>query len=67
MTTYYEAVIKVDRNDEPAKRARDIAEGLRYACALLQDEYGWTATAIDDVLQSVSDDLYDEEAQRDAD
>lgn len=60
----YEAVIKVDVKDEPRIRARDIAEGLGYACALLMDEYGWSATDIANRLEEVADDVWDEEARR---
>jgi hypothetical protein len=60
----YEAVIKVNRADEPARRARDICEGIGYACALLMDEYGMSAEAIADVLDRTADDIYDQEAQR---
>ena len=60
----YEAVIKVNRADEPWKRGRDIAEGLHYACALLMDEYEWTAEGIASELERITDELYDEEAQR---
>jgi hypothetical protein len=50
-----EAVIKVRVDDPPERRARDIAEGIGYACALLMDEYGWTADAIADVLERATD------------
>lgn len=60
----YEAVIKVNRDDEPKKRATDIAEGLGYAVALLQDEYGWSADRIEAVLEGVIDDARDSEEQR---
>ena len=60
----YEAVIKVNRDDEPWKRGRDIADGLHYACALLMDEYEWTAEAIASELESITDEIYDEEARR---
>lgn len=60
----YEAVIKVRVDDPPERRARDISEGIGYACALLMDEYGWRADAIAQVLDRVTDAVFDEEAQR---
>lgn len=60
----YEAVIKVNRADNENRRARDIAEGIGYAIALLQDEYGWTATDIENAVQPHLDDAYDREEQR---
>lgn len=56
----YEAVIKVTVGDPPERRARDIADGLGYACALLMDEYGWAADAIADVLERIADEVQDE-------
>jgi hypothetical protein len=56
----YEAVIKVRLVDPPAARARDIAEGIGYACALLTDEYGWTAELVAELLERVTDDVADE-------
>lgn len=64
MPSFYEAVIKVNRSDEAGRRARDICEGIGYACALLMDEYGMSAEAIAEVLERTTDDLYDQEAQR---
>lgn len=49
----YEAIIKVDIHDPPEKRAREIEEGLAYACALLHDEYGWGAERIIAALDNV--------------
>jgi hypothetical protein len=60
----YESVIKVNVTDLPEKRAQLIAEGIGYACALLMDEYGWSAERIEDVLERVTDEMYDQEAQR---
>jgi hypothetical protein len=60
----YESVIKVNVTDLPEKRAQLIAEGIGYACALLMDEYGWNADRIADVLERVTDEMYDQEAQR---
>jgi hypothetical protein len=51
----FESIIKVNVADEPARRARDIEEGIGYACALLHDEYGWSAKHITDVLERVID------------
>lgn len=50
----YESIIKVVVSDPPEKRAREIEEGLAYACALLHDEYGWDAQRIMDALENVS-------------
>lgn len=60
----YEAVIKVLVSDPPDKRSRDIAEGIGYACALLMDEYGWSADQIESAVQPYIDDAYDQEEQR---
>jgi len=60
----YESIIKVYVGDPPERRARDIAEGIGYACCLLMDEYGWTANAIQDVLEREIDNVQDEEAAR---
>jgi hypothetical protein len=38
--------------DPPEKRAREIAEGIGYACALLHDEYGWSADKILGMLEA---------------
>jgi hypothetical protein len=56
----YEAVIKVRCDDPPATRARDIAEGIGYACALLHDEYGWPSERIADLLENVTTNVYDD-------
>lgn len=61
----YEAVIKVCLADTAHKRAQDIAEGLSYACALLHDEYEWSADEIEGLLERIADDVHDDEAQRD--
>jgi len=61
---HYEAVIKVCRTDEPGLRARAIAEGIGYACALLHDEYGWPVDQIESLLERTLDNIYDDEAQR---
>ena len=60
----FEAIIKVRVDDPPERRARDIAEGIGYACCLLMDEYGWTANAIQDVLEREIDNVQDEETSR---
>ena len=60
----WEAVIKVNVTDEPSRRARDIADGIGYACALLMDEYGWSADAIRELLERYTDDVADQEAMR---
>jgi len=65
--TLYEAVIKIDRADEPAVRARAIAEGIGYACALLHDEYGWSADQIESLLEQTIDNVHDDEARRESD
>ena len=59
-----EAVIKVNVTDTEANRARDIADGIGYACALLHDEYGWSADRIAELLERVTDDVADDEARR---
>jgi hypothetical protein len=59
--TLYEAVIKVNRDEPPSRRARDIAEGIGYACALLHDEYAWTADAIEELLERTIADVRDAE------
>ena len=63
--TVYESIIKVCVNDEPQQRARDIADGFGYACALLKDEYGWDVDAIVGLLdQTMSnvEDMFDNES-----
>lgn len=50
----YEAVIKVNRDDEPTKRARDIVDGIHYAAALLKDEYGWSDQEVYDLMEGVA-------------
>lgn len=62
-TRVYEAVIKVALSDPPERRARDISEGISYACSLLMDEYGWTADRIADSLTAARDETYDLETQ----
>jgi hypothetical protein len=62
----YESVIKVRLEDAPEKRARDIEEGIGYACALLMDEYERSAVQIEEVLSRAADDMYDEESIREA-
>lgn len=64
MSRAYEAVIKVAIDDLPERRAAGIAEGIDYACALLMDEYGWTADAIEDCLERALDNVRDQEASR---
>ena len=58
----YEAIFKVRVQDAPDRRARDISDGLGYACALLMDEYGWTADEIANVLEREIDNAHDHEA-----
>ena len=60
----YEAIIKVNLDDPTWKRGRDIADGLGYACALLMDEYEWTADGIADALERVIDEIRDTWDQR---
>jgi hypothetical protein len=60
----WEAIIKVNVHDEPWKRSRDIKEGIGYAIALLQDEYGQSADEIESAVQPHIDDAYDREEQR---
>ncbi len=60
----WEAIIKVNVRDEPWRRAQDIADGLGYACALLMDEYEWTAEGIVGELERVIDNVQDEWEQR---
>lgn len=55
----WEAIIKVNVNDDPALRARDIADGIGYACALLKDEYGWDVDAIVGLLERTMNDTED--------
>lgn len=62
----YESIIKVTVTDEPGRRARDIADGIGYACALLADEYGWDCEAIVSVLERVMDNVEDDFARREA-
>lgn len=56
----YESIIKVVVSDPPEKRGREIAEGIGYACALLHDEYGWTAEQITDHLERICDGAEDD-------
>lgn len=60
----FEAIIKVNPTDEPERRARDIENGIGYACALLADEYGRTADEIGRLLEQVTDDVQDDEIRR---
>jgi hypothetical protein len=60
----WEAVIKVNVHDPEPRRARDIANGIGYAIALLQDEYGQSADEIESAVQPHIDDAYDREEQR---
>jgi hypothetical protein len=62
---YYEAIIKVNPTDDAGRRKRDIIDGLAYACALLLDEYELSADDIAGVLERVTDNINDQEAQRD--
>lgn len=59
----YEAIIEVRREDEPHRRAQDIADGIGYACALLADEYEWSADEIQGVLERVIDEAHDNETR----
>jgi hypothetical protein len=60
----FEAVIKINPSDPPERRARDIEEGIGYACTLLMDEYGYPAGAIENLLDRTVDAVYDEEESR---
>ena len=60
----YESVVKVLTSDPPERRARDIAEGIGYASALLMDEYGWSGEAVQDILENVICDVLDEAERR---
>ena len=62
----YLAVVKVALDDPPEKRAREIADGIGYAAALLQDEYGWDADRIEDMLNAAVDEVRYQEENRDA-
>jgi hypothetical protein len=60
----YEAVIKVACDDPADLRARDIEEGIGYACALLVDEYGRSANEIERLLQSIIWNVSDRDGRR---
>lgn len=51
----YESIIRVDLDNAPERRARDIVDGIAYACALLRDEYGQTADDVEWILQGIID------------
>lgn len=53
----YEAIIKVNVTDAPERRAQHIEEGIGYACALLHDEYGWSADRIEQMLEQAIDNM----------
>lgn len=55
----YEAIIKINPSDDPAVRARNIKEGIEYACMLLLDEYALSADNVIDHLERVVDSVYD--------
>lgn len=57
--TVWESIIKVAVDDPLQRRARDIAEGIGYACALLKDEYGWDVDAIVSLLERTMNDVED--------
>jgi hypothetical protein len=59
--TVWESIVKVAPADPKAKRARDIADGIGYACALLVDEYGWTPDDIERRLDAIVNDAYDQQ------
>src|SRR2546430_2466049 len=61
---YYQAIIKINPTDTPERQASDIADGIGYACALLLDEHGWSAERVADLLERVTDEVADSEAQR---
>ena len=61
--TVWESIIKVDVADEPARRARDIEEGIGYACALLMDEYGRSGDDVQNLLERYIGDAQDNEEQ----
>jgi hypothetical protein len=58
---HYEAIIKVRTTDPPERRRRDIEEGIGYAVAILMDEYGVSATEIEDLLEREIDNAQDHE------
>lgn len=60
----YESIIKVVVSDPADRRARDISEGIGYACALLMDEYGWSGEKVQDVLEDVICDVLDKAERR---
>lgn len=57
----FEAIIKVNVADDRNRRARDIEDGIGYACSLLMDEYGLTAEYIASMLERITDEVADEE------
>jgi hypothetical protein len=61
--TVWESINKVDVADEPARRARDIEEGIGYACALLMDEYGRSGDDVQNLLERYIGDAQDNEEQ----
>ncbi len=63
----YEAIIKVNVADPAGKRARDIADGIGYACALLMDEYGFDCDAIVGLLEQTMNEVEDVFDRRGAD
>ena len=60
----YQAVIKIDLDAPRERQAADIEEGLHYACAILHDEYSVSANEIADLLERVTDSVYDDGAHR---
>jgi len=59
--SHYTAIIKVNTFDPPERQAREIEDGIGYACALLHDEYGRTVREIADMLERVADNVEDDE------
>ncbi len=57
----WRAIIEVNVTDEPHRQARDIEEGIVYACALLMDVYGWSAEQIRHMLERATDVAADQE------
>lgn len=57
--TVYESLIKVAVGDPQARRERDIIDGLSYTVVILIDEYGYSLTRIEDVLDGVRQEAED--------
>lgn len=57
----YESLIKVNIDDDKLTRRRGIIEGLGYACAILQHEYGVPAYELEDILAEIVSLAYETE------